>query len=67
VNIYQSFIGSSCYYQESFSFISTFEWCAADRRHEYRLAIGSMNEVGLLFVCFLFPFIPAISKTNCTT
>ena len=53
------------HYQKSFSFISTLKWCAANRRHEYRLTIGPMNEVGLFRVAFLFPFVLAISKTNC--
>ncbi len=65
MNIYQPFVGCSCHYQETFCFISTFEWCAAERSHKYRLIIGPMNEVGLLLVTFLFPLKPSISKANC--
>ncbi len=65
MNIYQPFVGCSCHYQETFCFISTFKWCAADRSHKNRLTVCLVNKVGLFLVAFLFPLIPSISKANC--
>jgi hypothetical protein len=53
------------HYKETFCFISTFEWCATDRRHKYLLTVCPVNEVGLFLVAFLFPLKPSISKANC--
>ncbi|VGG99156.1 Uncharacterised protein [Klebsiella quasipneumoniae] len=67
VNIDQPLIGRSGDNQKAFGFVSTFKWCTPDCRHEYRLAIGTMDKVGLLLVAFFFPFEPAIGKAERST
>ncbi|EHC73829.1 hypothetical protein LTSEMIS_1499, partial [Salmonella enterica subsp. enterica serovar Mississippi str. A4-633] len=53
MNVYQTFIGCSGDNQESFGIITAFERYAADRRHEYWLAVSPVDEVWLFLVAFL--------------
>lgn len=64
MNIYHAFVSCRRHYQKTFSFITTFKWCAADRSHEYWLAVGPVNEVRLFLVAFLLPLKPSIRKTD---
>ncbi|SVM25476.1 Uncharacterised protein [Klebsiella pneumoniae] len=64
VNIDQPLIGRSGHYQKPFGFVAALKRNAADRSHEYWLAISKMNEIGLLLVAFFFPFEPFISKAD---
>ena len=67
VNTGQSLNSCSCNHQKTFSFIATLERYAINCRHEYWLAIGTVNKVGLLIISFFFPFKQAISKDNSPT
>ncbi len=57
-------IGGSGHQQKSFGAVPAFEGGAANSGHKYRLAILSLNEVGLLFASDLFPFKPAIGEAD---
>ncbi|CAM8068015.1 Uncharacterised protein [Klebsiella pneumoniae] len=66
MNIDQPLIGRSGHNQKSLCFISALERDATNSRQEDGLAVFTVNEVRLFLVAFLFPFKPAVCKTNCS-
>lgn len=56
----QPLSGRSGYNQKSLCFIPAIQRDAANRRHEDRLAVFTMDEVRLFLISFTLPFKPTI-------